>query len=221
MNETHKLHPAAGAPALAEFEDRLEDFFRQNHTALVRQHLRLGSVEDVKEALQEAMLRIYARSADGGEPEPDNLAAFVNVTVRNLLIDRLRRAAPVSLSLGDKDDEDQGSERELQDSGFSPPEDALAWKQLLHIIFERLPAKWTGVAAMIMAGASPEELGAAYRQNGYVLRRYTRELICKILGNLAQAGEPLAKSFGREFCGWAKQKQAAAGLPPARASAPP
>jgi hypothetical protein len=44
--------------ALTDFADRLERFFRDNYTALVRRHLRLGSVADVQDAIQEAMLRV-------------------------------------------------------------------------------------------------------------------------------------------------------------------
>ena len=186
----------------------------------MRQHLRLGSIEDVREALQEAMLRICARHLDG-EPDPDNLAAFVNVTVRNILIDKLRRVIPLSLSEGDVDEAAEGTAPQLPDLSFASPDDALAWKQLLHIVLDRLPAKWMGIAAKVMSGATPEELAEAYGQNGYVLRRYTRELICRILTGLAQTGEPLARSFGRDFCGWSRGSTAGSRAQTARAGVLP
>lgn len=78
--------------------------------------------------------------------------------------------------------------------------DILAWKQLFRIIFARLPLKWRKVAEMAMVGASPEEIGSAFGQNGYVLRRYARQLICRILGELAGGGDDLAGGLAHDFC---------------------
>jgi RNA polymerase sigma factor (sigma-70 family) len=208
--ETVRNRGAQAELALTDFADRLEKFFRDNYTALVRRHLRLGSDEDVQDAIQEAMLRIYARFAEGEQAEPDNLAAFVNVAVRNVLIDRRRRLEPVSLSevlaSGRSDEDSLGDE---PDSAFPDPqglsqEDVLAWKQLLRAIFEHLPPKSVEVAAMVMGGKTPAEIGAAYRQDGYVLRRHTRQLICKVLWHFAETGDPLARSVGEAFCAPAK-----------------
>ncbi len=202
-------------PGLTEFADRLEQFFRDNYTALVRQHLRLGSVEDVQDAIQEALLRIYARFADGEQAEPDNLTAFVNVAIRNVLIARHRRSEPISIgdavlkknSMEDDDDDDGRTDPPFPHPG-PDQEDILAWKQLLRLVFKRLPAKSVEVAAMVMTGKSPVEIGAAYGQDGYVLRRHARQLICKTLWDLAQAGDSLAKSVGDKFCGWGRPARA-------------
>lgn len=199
----------------ADFADRLERFFRANYTALVRRHLRYGDVSNVQDAIQDAMMRIYARFADGALEEPEDLDAFVNAAIRNVLIDRLRRVKLVSiddvLTASDgntvvRGGSQGGTETGLADHGLrddSNPgqEDMLAWKQLLHVVLDRLPERWSGVAAMAMGGASPTEIGAAYQRNGYVLRRYVRELICRILRDLAKGGDSLADSFSREFCG--------------------
>jgi DNA-directed RNA polymerase specialized sigma24 family protein len=185
----------------ASFADRLERFFRQNYTQLIRAHLRLGTVEEVQDALQEAMMRIYARFGDGQEPEPDNLPGFVHVAIRNVLIDRFRR--PLAVDLSEVDREEEAAVADGVNPAMSLPrqDDVLAWKQLLKVIFDRLPAKWVEVASMAMSGASPEEIGEAFEQNGYVLRRYARELVCKILHELARKDDPLAAAFARGFCG--------------------
>jgi hypothetical protein len=127
------------------------------------------------------------------------------VAVRNVLIDRHRRLEPVSLSdavsSGQSDDEHLGDE---PDPAFPDPqglsqEDVLAWKQLLRAIFDRLPPKYVDVAAMVMGGNTPAEIGAAYDQRGHVLVRHARQLICKILWDFAQTGDPLARSVGEAF----------------------
>ena len=198
----------------ADFADRLEHFFRANYTVLVRRHLRYGNVTDVQDAIQDAMMRIYARFSDGAIEEPENLDAFVNAAVRNVLIDRLRQAKLVSIdevmtasdgTTAGKGRTSDNTETGLSDHGLRDDdpgqEDTLAWKQLLHAILDRLPERWSGVAAMAMGGASPTEIGATYQRNGYVLRRYVRELICRVLHDLARGGDSLADTFGREFCG--------------------
>ncbi len=197
-----------------DFAERLERFFRANYTMLVRRHLRFGSVPEVQDAIQEAMMRIYARFVDGVLPEPDNLDAFVNTVVRNVLRDRLRRAELVPIDdvvtapdggrvirrTTAEGSDPAFSDQGLRDDQQAGPEDALAWKQLLEAVFDRLPDRWSGIAAMVIGGASPAEIGAAYDRNGYVLRRYTRDLICRILRDLAEGGDSLADAFGREFC---------------------
>jgi hypothetical protein len=80
------------------------------------------------------------------------------------------------------------------------PEDAMAWKELLHAVFDRLPPKWHEVAKMAMVGASPEEIGKTFEQNGYVLRRHARNLICRILRELGDAGDELARGLALDFC---------------------
>jgi DNA-directed RNA polymerase specialized sigma24 family protein len=191
---------AAAEPGATTFADRLERLFRQNYTQLIRPHLRLGTVEEVQDALQEAMMRLYARFGEGQEPEPSNLAAFVHVTTRNILLDRFRRPVAADLSEVDKapDRKNPGRNPAMR---LPRQDDVLAWKQLLRAIFDRLPAKWVEVSSMVMSGATPEEIGAAFKQNGYVLRRYARELICKVLAELASQDDPLAAAFASDFCG--------------------
>ena len=198
--------------ALTDFADRLERFFRENYTTLVRRHLRFGTVEDVQDALQEVMLRIFQRFADGEQAEPENLAAFVNVAVRNALIDRRRRGIQIPFS----DLAPAGDDGETGADSADPPfllaadpqhldqEEELAWKQLLRTIFDRLPPKWVEVAAMVMGGKTPPEIGAAFGQNGYVLRRYARQLICQVLADLSGRGDPLARSAADNFCAGAR-----------------
>lgn len=199
---------AARDAVLSDFADRLERFFRDNYTALVRKHSRLGTVEDVQEAIQDVLLRLYQRCVDGEQAEPDNLAAFVNVAIRNALIDRRRQSRLIPLSdltsrtSGPDADarDDDPAILQVEDRESVGQEEELAWKQLLHTIFDRLPPKSVEVAAMVMSGKTPVEIGAAFGQDGYVLRRYARELICKILWELAESGEPLAGSFAQSFC---------------------
>lgn len=203
----------ADLPAAEEdFADRLEGFFRANYAALVRQHLRYGSIAEVQDAIQDAMMRIYTRFADGQVAPPDNLAAYVNVTIRNILKDR-RRDEVLTPANGASDGLAVSRTVSLDDteSGLSPeligddremgPEERLAWKRLFHAVLDRLPERWAGIATMAMAGASPAEIGAAYERDGYVLRRYVRELICRVLKELAQGGDSLAGGFSRDFCG--------------------
>ena len=199
---------AAREAALAGFADRLERFFRDNYTALVRRHSRLGTVEDVQEAIQDVLMRLYQRCADGEQAEPDNLAAFVNVSIRNALVDRRRKSRLIRLSdlavaTAGSDAEardDDPAILQVEDRDCVGQEEELAWKQLLHTIFDRLPPKSVEVAAMVMSGKTPPEIGAAFGQDGYVLRRYARELICRILWELAGGGEPLAGSIAQSFC---------------------
>lgn len=199
---------AARDAVLSDFADRLERFFRDNYTALVRKHSRRGTVEDVQEAIQDVLLRLYQRCVDGEQAEPDNLAAFVNVAIRNALIDRRRQSRLIPLSdlasatSGSDVDarDDDPAILQVEDRESVGQEEELAWKQLLHTIFDRLPPKSVEVAAMVMSGKTPVEIGAAFGQDGYVLRRYARELICKILWELAESGEPLAGSFAQSFC---------------------
>lgn len=201
-------HNAAREAVLSDFANRLERFFRDNYTALVRKHSRLGTVEDVQEAIQDVLLRLYQRCVDGEQAEPDNLAAFVNVAIRNALIDRRRqsRLIPLSdltLATGESDvdaRDDDPAIPQVEDRDRVGQEEELAWKQLLHTIFDRLPPKSVEVAAMVMSGKTPVEIGAAFGQDGYVLRRYARELICRILQELAESGEPLAGYFAQSFC---------------------
>lgn len=199
---------AAREAVLSDFANRLERFFRDNYTALVRKHSRLGTVEDVQEAIQDVLMRLYQRCVDGEQAEPDNLAAFVNVAIRNALIDRRRQSRLIPLSdlavatAGSDADgrDDDPAVLQVEDRERVGQEEELAWKQLLHTIFDRLPPKSVEVAALVMSGKTPVEIGAAFGQDGYVLRRYARELICKILWELAGSGEPLAGSFAQSFC---------------------
>lgn len=154
------------------------------------------------------MLRIYARVAEGGQAEPDNLAAFVDVAVRNALIDRHRRVQPLPLdevaAVPNTDSGDEPDPPAFPDPKGLGQDDVIAWKQLLHAIFDRLPVKSVEVAVMVMTGKTPAEIGAVYEQDGYVLRRHARQLICKALREFARAGDPLAQSVGDAFCAPAK-----------------
>jgi DNA-directed RNA polymerase specialized sigma24 family protein len=197
-----------------DFHERLERYYRDNYTTLVRRFLSWGPVEDIEDAIQEAVVRVYARYADSQQPQPDNLGGLLHVAIQNVLRDGFRRATPLSI-----DDVRAGPTGEPIPAGISAeggeggsgddsalpdpnvgPEDEAAVKELFNMVFDRLPAKWRDVAAMTFTGASPEEIGARYGQNGYVLRRYARNLVCRGLRGIAQAGDPLAASFARELC---------------------
>ena len=197
-----------------DFKDLLERYYRDNYTALVRRFLSWGTVEDVEDAIQEAVERLYVRYADGQQPQPENLGGLLHVAIQNVLRDGFRRGKPISIDdvragptgepipAGRSAEGGEGGsddDRALPDPHVGP-EDEAAVKELFHAVFDRLPAKWRDVAAMTFTGASPEEIGARYGQNGYVLRRYARSLVCRGLRAMAQADDPLAASFARELC---------------------
>ena len=230
---------------VADFGDRLERYFRENYTGLVRQFFSWGSVDEIQDAIQEALVRIYARFADGEQPAPENLDRFIHVAIQNVLKDRRRATALPSTHDMEADlDEhrrqnnfldknDQGTDEEMFEQPASPegpvrmkrstkfarledvpelaarsvsPEEAVIWKEIFRKIFDQLPPKWVKVAEMAIVGKSPEEIGALYEQNGYVLRRYARELICRALRDMAEVGDTTAMSFGRDFCSWSEPR---------------
>jgi DNA-directed RNA polymerase specialized sigma24 family protein len=198
-----------------DFKERLERYYRENYTTLVRRFLSWGPVEDIEDAIQEAVVRVYARYADGQQPQPENLGGLLHVAIQNVLRDRFRRATPISIDdvrAGPTGEpipagrSAEGGEGGSDDNRALPDphvdlENEAAAKELFNMVFDRLPAKWRDVAAMILTGASPEEIGARYGQNGYVLRRYARILVCRGLRALMQHDDDsLAASFARELC---------------------
>ena len=213
MSEADRRGGSPPERALVGFAERLERFYRDNYVKLIRKHLHLtGNVEDTQEAVQEVMLRLYARFADGEEPEPDNLAAFVSRAIRNALIDRFRHSRQSdtkSVSEAVLERKGNSDESDEDDDGATDPpfphpgvsqEDIAAWKQLFRFIMDHLPAKYADLAVMVMTGKSPAEIGEEYGQDGYVLRRHTRALICKALQELAQKGDSLAQNVSGQFC---------------------
>ena len=197
--------PRAG-PSL---KSRLDAFYDPAaYTKLVRRHIHMGTQDDVEDAIQEAMMRIYARFVDGDHTEPDNLAAFLNTTVRNVLLDRLR--APKVLSESEfEGEDDEGDRPDIWDRNVDQqvgpgllgraiePDEQLAWKQLFHTVLDTLPEKWAEVAGMAMIDASPEEIGAAYGQDGYGLRAYARKLVGRVLAAEAARGDANATALLR------------------------
>ncbi len=195
------------------FSDRLETYYQAHRTELIRAFRGWGSIAEIDDAVQEAMLRLYASYAEPGTEPPDNLGGLVRVTIRNILIDGFRRAVSVPIgevrtgpdglptlaTPGDPDEVDFSGDPALP-SKFVSPEDEVAWKQLLGRLFDALDPKWVAVASMAMLGTSPEEIGAAFGQNGYVLRRHARMLICRVLAGFAAAGDVLAATLARDVC---------------------
>jgi DNA-directed RNA polymerase specialized sigma24 family protein len=190
-----------------EFETTLERYYRENCNLLIRRFSSMGEVSEIRGAIHEVLAGIFERYMRG-EPAPENLGGFVHVAVRRKLIDRIREeTGKVQIGEEHLDSEDAIHSDEMDDAAASGllnapvnPEDATAWKELLRTIFDRLPPKWHEVAKRAMLGATPEEIGRSFEQNGYVLRRHARDLICRILGELADAGDGLARGLARNFC---------------------
>jgi DNA-directed RNA polymerase specialized sigma24 family protein len=202
------------------FEKVLERYYRENCNLLIRRFSSMGDVSEIRGAIHEVLAGVFERYMRG-EPAPDNLGGFVHVAVRRKLIDRLREEAgkvPIEeehldrLVVSGMPKRPGASEytRDGEEFGSAPassllslpvtPEDAVAWKELFHVVFDRLPPKWHEVATMAMVGASPEEIEKTFEQDGYMLRRHARNLICRILGELADAGDELARGLAHDFC---------------------
>ena len=203
---------------------RLEAYYEPaRYTALVRRHLKLGTIVDVQEAIQSAMYNILQRTADGA-PDPDDLEAFLNKSIRNALFDNLRRSSKAQSTddLGDVLQQDRIIARAVKEWTSSlhiEAEEQLEWKALLRAIFSAFPEKYVGVATLAMMGESPDDIGSAYGSDGYVLRRYARQLVCRVLRNLEQQSHALAATMATKLCtrknqntparGGAKAKKAA------------
>ena len=196
---------------MADFADQLENYYRAHRTDLIRAFRSWGSIDHVDDAVQEAMVRLYARYAEAAEL-PDNLHGLVRVTIRNVLTDAFRKGVmipigdvragadgePIIAAPGDEEEDFSGDP--ALPSRFVSPEDEAAWRQMLHRVLDALDAKWVQVATMAMLGTSPEEIGATFGQNGYVLRRHARALVCRVLARFAGEGDPIAASFSRDYC---------------------
>jgi RNA polymerase sigma factor (sigma-70 family) len=193
------------------FDQELETYFRANRTKLIRAFLMWGRRDAIEDAVQEAVVRVYARYCDG-EDEPGNLDAVVRVTIRNILIDGFRRARTVPIGdvragldgepvmvIATDDDEDFAGDPALP-SKFVSAEEVVAWKRLLHALLDELDPKYIEIVSMAMLGATPEEIGEAYQQDGYVLRRYARKLLCRAIARYTMTGDPLAQVMERECC---------------------
>lgn len=209
-----------GTHQFEEFEKLLERYYRENCNLLIRRFSAMGDVSEIRGAIHEVLAGVFERYLRG-EPAPDNLGGFVHVAVRRKLIDLIREEAgkvfvePEHLDTvvvsgmpkrpGASEYRRDGEEFvSAPDWGVLslpvPPEDAVAWKELFHVVFDRLPPKWHKVAEMAMVGASPEEIGKTFEQNGHVLRRHARNLICRILGELADSGDELARDLAHDLC---------------------
>jgi DNA-directed RNA polymerase specialized sigma24 family protein len=198
------------ANQVTEFEHRLERYYRESCNVQIRRFLSMGTVDEIRGAIHEVLAELLDRYLYG-DPPPENLGGFVHVAVRRKLLDGIReeaRKVPIdNVRIGRsgqtiierEEDQDSAPASDLPDRRVTQ-EDAAAWKELYRTIFDRLPPKSHEVAKMAMLGVSPEEIGKRFEQNGYVLRRYARTLICRILMKLAEAGDPLAHGVAREIC---------------------
>jgi DNA-directed RNA polymerase specialized sigma24 family protein len=210
---------------IEEFEHLLARYYREDCNLLIRRFSSMGEAGEIRGAIHEVLAGIFERYIHG-EPSPENLGGFVHVAVRRKLIDRIREeVGKIHIQSEDLDrvlvsglptrptTSEEAIEGEDMDSAPASgllnlpvnPEDATAWKELFHTVFDRLPPKWHEVAKMAMQGASPAEIGKSFDQNGYVLRRHARELICRILGELADAGDGLARGLAHDFCRRSRQ----------------
>src|SRR5690348_6642867 len=175
-----------GTRQVEEFEKLLERYYRENCNPLIRRFSSMGDVSEIRGAIHEVLAGVFERYLRG-EPAPDNLGGFVHVAVRRKLIDLIREEAgkvPIEEELLDwvvafgmpKRAGASEYTRDGEELDNAPPlglptlpvnlEDAVAWKELLHMVFDRLPPKWHEVAKMAMEGASPEEIGRTFEQNG-------------------------------------------------------
>jgi DNA-directed RNA polymerase specialized sigma24 family protein len=178
-----------------DFENHLIKFYHENCSMLVRIFSRMGEKSEIQSVLHLILAEIFDRYLRG-EPAPENLGGFVRVAIERKLIDLIRREVdqvPV-------EDLDNASVSQSLDLPLTPQLDETAWKELLRIVFDRLPPRWHEAAEMAMLGASPAEIGEKFGHDGYVLRRHVRHLICRILGDLAAAGDELARGLVRDFC---------------------
>jgi RNA polymerase sigma factor (sigma-70 family) len=175
-----------------DFKTRLVTFYSQNLTQLVRANLRLGTREEVEDAVQYVFLKIYERFVVEGEPEPQNLNAFFRTAIRNRLLDIIRgeKTKPVEPMPEEPDT------LPIDPGTVIDPDDVHGWKQLFHKIFEALPPKYHEIAMKLMVGEELGELGP----NAYKIRAKIREHICGALAELAKRGDPLARQAGRSFC---------------------
>ena len=196
----------------SSFEQRLETYYRQNRTKLIRAFLMWGTRDVIEDAVQEAMVRVYARYIDS-ETEPGNLDAVIRVAIRNILIDIFRRGRMVPIGdvrtgqdgqpqlvvAVDDSEEDFGGDPALPADIVSADE-VVAWKRLLHELLDELDPKYLEIVSMAMLGATPEEIGEHFQQDGYVLRRYARVLLCRAIARHTLTGDPLAQVLERECC---------------------
>jgi RNA polymerase sigma factor (sigma-70 family) len=193
---------------------RLEQYYAQNRTALIRGFLRYGPRDVVEDAVQEAMVRIFARYDGADDEPPENLNPLMRTAIRNILIDGIRRPTTVPIgqvrSGADGQPEMAPPVTDAEEGEFDgdPPllsrevaaEDQTAWKDLLRSLLDELEPKWHNVICMMMLGHKPTEIGAIYQQNGYVLTRHARALLCRAAARLAQVGDPLAAMLEGDWC---------------------
>ena len=194
-----------------DFAQRLDSVFRRRFCAggqyerVVRRWrfaFRQLSAEDVEDGIQAAFESVYGNHLDTGKaPDTDEaLEALISRAIRNKLIDKIRsrRREPV-----DRFPEDPTEAAEDEDrlfGAFVRIDDELAVKDLLAKVYGRLEDKWQKVVNLMLVGCDPDEIGAEFQQNGYVLRRWVRNRICRILLELSGRGDPLAGDFHGKCC---------------------
>ncbi len=194
-----------------EFAQRLDSLFRRRFCAggryarTVRRWrfaFRQLSEADVEDGIQAAFESVYANYLETGrEPETDEaLEALINRAIRNKLIDKVRSTARAPVERFAEEPEEGTADLGTIFDTAVPAENELAVKQLLLRIYDRLDEKTQKVLNMMLVECSPEEIGGAFEQNGYVLRRWVRNRICRILLDLAKLGDPLAGGFHGTCC---------------------
>jgi DNA-directed RNA polymerase specialized sigma24 family protein len=192
---------------VAGFAGRLARLHGAHYARMVRRwRLHCATPADAEDLIQEAFTRLYRRYHTG-EPIPDDdevLVRMLHVTARRLLIDEHRATIAV------KRQEPDGPT--AQPHGIDEPvaldqsvEDEVAMRRLLDHLLDTLDPHWARVLAMLCEDFLPAEIGLVMEgRNGHVLVRQARVHICRILHDLAAAGDPEAAWMGVRFCGWSE-----------------
>ncbi|HVJ52648.1 MAG TPA: hypothetical protein VM689_09315 [Aliidongia sp.] len=194
-----------------DFAQRLDSLFRRRFCAggqyarTVRRWrfaFRQLTAEDVEDGIQAAFESVYGNHLDAGRvPETEEaLEALINRAIRNKLIDKLRSRIREPLDRFPEDPGDAAEDDDRLFGAFVRIDDELAVKDLLAKIYDRLEEKWQKVVRLMLVGCDPDEIGAQFEQNGYVLRRWVRNRICRILQELAGLGDPMAGDFHGRCC---------------------
>ncbi len=212
------------ASQIDDFKQCLVQYYLSNCHMLIRRFSSMGEKSEIQSTINLVLAEIFDRYVRG-QPAPENLGGFVHRAVERKLIDAIRadRIPIEDLDLEDVDleDVDLRAVSEVLNLSMTPEVEA-AWTELFRMIFHQLRPRWHEVAKMVMHGASPEEIGRKFSpadadphfqerasaaeirkqfaKKGYVLVRYVRKLVCRILGPLANAGDEFASRLARSFC---------------------
>ena len=196
---------------------RLEKFHARRYEQLVkiwRARFSNLSVEDVEEGIQDTFVNVLKRYLRKDEDPVTVLPTYEDVqwlmadAIRNRLIDRLRKLKFQAGVRRERPFDQDDWMRFRKDLGLIEvevsPETEVAVKSLLRKVLERLDPKWRELIAMMAGEMTPQEIARAFdlKQTGqaYVLRRWARAKLCKILGEFAAEGDELAAVLHARGC---------------------